>query len=49
MRNRALGRVLVLIAFDDPIGTCTVAKLVLVIPALAIGCFLCRHRVAAIA
>jgi L-asparagine permease len=44
-----LAGVLVLIAFDYPIGTYTVASLALVIPALVIGWYLCRDRVAAVA
>jgi L-asparagine permease len=44
-----LAGVLVLIGFDYPIGTYTVASLTIIIPALIGGWFLCRDRVAAIA
>ena len=41
--------VLVLMAFDYPVGTWTVASLVVIIPLLMLGWFLCRHRILAIA
>ncbi|MGZ4725635.1 MAG: amino acid permease [Ilumatobacteraceae bacterium] len=41
--------VLVLMAFDPPIGTWTVATLVVIIPALAIGWFAVRSRVLEVA
>jgi L-asparagine permease len=41
--------VLVLMAFDPPIGTWTVASLVVIIPALVIGWFAVRSRVLAVA
>jgi L-asparagine permease len=41
--------VLVLMAFDPPIGTWTVATLIVIIPALIIGWYLVRGRVLAIA
>ena len=41
--------VLVLTGFDYPIGTYTIASLVLIGPALVIGWFLCRDRVRAAA
>ncbi len=44
-----LAGVLVLMAFDKPVGTWTVATLVLIIPALIIGWFVARGRVYAIA
>ena len=44
-----LAGVLVLMAFDPPIGTWTVASLVLIIPALVIGWFAVRSRVLAVA
>ena len=40
-----LGGVLVLMLFDFPVGTYTVAALVIFIPALAIGWFAVRKRV----
>ncbi|RMI28052.1 amino acid permease [Nocardia stercoris] len=42
-----LGIVLVLMAFDHPVGTWTVASLVVLVPALVGGWFAVRHRVAA--
>lgn len=44
-----LAGVLVLMAFDKPVGTWTVATLVLIIPALIIGWFVARGRVYEIA
>ncbi|MHA7661507.1 amino acid permease [Mycolicibacterium sp. HS_4_1] len=44
-----LAGVLVLMAFDKPVGTWTVATLLLIIPALIIGWFVARGRVYAIA
>ena len=44
-----LAVVLVLTAFDYPVGTWTVASLVVIIPALIIGWFAARRRVLAIA
>jgi L-asparagine permease len=44
-----LAAVLVLMAFDPPIGTWTVASLVLIIPALVVGWFAVRSRVLAVA
>ena len=41
--------VLVLMAFDPPIGTWTVASLVVIIPALVVGWFAVRSRVLAVA
>lgn len=41
-----LAGVLVLMAFDTPVGTWTVASLVVIIPALIIGWFLARDRIA---
>jgi L-asparagine permease len=41
--------VLVLMAFDPPIGTWTVATLVVIIPALVVGWFAVRSRVMAVA
>ena len=41
--------VLVLMAFDPPIGTWTVATLVLIIPALVVGWFAVRGRVLEVA
>ena len=41
--------VLVLMAFNRPIGTWTMASLVVLIPALAIGWLFVRKRVAAVA
>ncbi|WP_330255852.1 amino acid permease [Nocardia sp. NBC_00565] len=41
--------VVVLMAFDHPIGSWTVATLVVIVPALIIGWFLVRNRVMAIA
>jgi len=37
--------VLVLMAFDSPVGTWTIASLVIVVPALMLGWRLCRDRV----
>ncbi|MUL63362.1 L-asparagine permease [Mycobacterium sp. CBMA 234] len=44
-----LGTVLVLMAFDKPVGTWTVATLVLIIPALILGWYAARGRVLEIA
>ncbi|GAA2015494.1 amino acid permease [Nakamurella flavida] len=44
-----LGAVLVLIAFDYPIGTYTIASLVIIVPLLVFGWFRCRDRITAIA
>ncbi|XAS67267.1 amino acid permease [Micrococcaceae bacterium Sec5.7] len=44
-----LAAVLVLMAFDSPVGTWTVASLVLVIPALMFGWYRCRDRILEIA
>ncbi|WP_067889893.1 amino acid permease [Nocardia vaccinii] len=44
-----LAAVLVLTAFDYPVGTWTVASLVIIVPALVIGWFAARKRVLAIA
>ncbi|WP_219729669.1 amino acid permease [Pseudarthrobacter sp. NBSH8] len=41
--------VLILMAFDSPVGTWTIASLVIVIPALMLGWRLCRERVLEIA
>lgn len=41
--------VLVLMAFDWPVGTLTISSLVVIIPALVAGWFLCRKRIFAIA
>ena len=41
--------VLVLVAFDYPLGTLTVASMALVIPILIVGWFMVRKRVRAIA
>ncbi|WP_447644036.1 amino acid permease [Nocardioides zeae] len=41
--------VVVLMAFDDPIGTWTVASIGLIGPALVVGWFRCRGRIAALA
>ena len=41
--------VLVLMAFDWPVGTLTISSLVIIIPALIGGWFLCRDRIFAIA
>lgn len=40
-----LAAVLVLMAFDSPVGTWTIASLVVVIPALMLGWRLCRERI----
>lgn len=40
-----LAAVLVMMAFDSPAGTWTVASLVVIIPALMLGWYLCRDRV----
>ncbi len=39
--------VLVLMAFDAPVGTATIASLVVIVPLLIMGWFSCRHRIAA--
>ena len=44
-----LAAVLVLMALDHPIGTWTVATLVVIVPALIGGWFLVRERVLAVA
>jgi L-asparagine permease len=44
-----LAAVLVLIAFDYPVGTWTVASLVVIVPLLVLGWYRCRHRISAIA
>ncbi|MEU6558362.1 amino acid permease [Nocardia nova] len=44
-----LAAMLVLMAFDHPVGTWTVASLVILIPALIIGWFAARSRVMAVA
>ncbi|MFI6866342.1 amino acid permease [Nocardia sp. NPDC050406] len=44
-----LAGVLVLMAFDYPVGTWTVASLAIIVPALAIGWFFAKKRVLAIA
>jgi L-asparagine permease len=41
--------VLVIMAFDYPIGTYTIGTLVIIIPALIGGWYLVRHRVMTIA
>jgi L-asparagine permease len=41
--------VVVLMAFDPPIGTWTVASLILIIPALIVGWYAVRGRVLAVA
>jgi len=40
-----LAAVLVLMAFDSPVGTWTIASLVVVVPALMLGWRLCRDRI----
>ena len=40
---------LVLIAFDYPVGTYTIGSLVIIVPLLVLGWFLCRARITAIA
>ena len=44
-----LAGVLVLIAFDYPVGTWTVGSLVIIVPLLVLGWFLCRDRIIEIA
>jgi len=44
-----LGSVLVLMAFDYPVGTWTVGSLLVIIPALIVGWYSVRHRVLEIA
>ncbi|KLO26440.1 amino acid permease [Mycobacterium haemophilum] len=44
-----LAAILVLMAFDKPIGTWTVASLVVIVPALIAGWYLVRQRVMAVA
>ena len=44
-----LAAVLVMMAFDSPAGTWTVASLVVIVPALMLGWYLCRDRVLDIA
>ena len=44
-----LAGVLVLIAFDYPVGTWTIGSLVVIVPLLVLGWFLCRGRITAIA
>jgi L-asparagine permease len=41
--------VLVLMAFDSPVGTWTIASLAVIIPLLMLGWRLCRHRILEIA
>lgn len=41
--------VLVLMAFDSPVGTWTVASLILIIPLLVLGWYRCRDRIRAVA
>ena len=41
--------VLVLMAFDSPVGTWTVASLIIIIPLLVFGWYRCRDRIHAIA
>ena len=41
--------VLVLMAFDSPVGTWTIASLVVIVPLLMLGWRLCRHRILEIA
>ena len=41
--------VLVLMAFDYPVGTWTIASLAVIIPLLMLGWRLCRHRILEIA
>jgi L-asparagine permease len=41
--------VLVLIGLDFPVGTWTLGSLVIIVPLLVAGWFLCRHRIAAAA
>ncbi len=41
--------ILVLMGFDAPIGTWTVASLVVIVPALVVGWYVVRHRVMAVA
>jgi L-asparagine permease len=41
--------VLVLIGFDYPVGTYTIGSLVIIVPLLVLGWFLCRDRITAIA
>lgn len=40
--------VVVLMAFDEPVGTWTVASILLIAPTLVVGWFCCRGRIAAI-
>jgi L-asparagine permease len=44
-----LAGVLVLIGFDYPVGTFTVGSLVIIVPLLVLGWFVCRGRITAIA
>ncbi|WP_418907551.1 amino acid permease [Glutamicibacter endophyticus] len=44
-----LAAVLVLMAFDNPVGTWTVASLVIIVPLLIVGWYLCRGRITQIA
>jgi L-asparagine permease len=44
-----LAGVFVLIGFDYPVGTFTIGSLVIIVPLLVLGWFLCRGRIAAIA
>ena len=41
--------VLILMAFDNPVGTWTIGSLVVIIPALIVGWYACRGRINAIA
>ncbi len=38
-----------MMAFDNPVGTWTIASLAIIIPLLVIGWFLCRDRINEIA
>ena len=44
-----LAGVLALIAFDYPVGSWTVGSLVIIVPLLVLGRFLCRDRIIEIA
>ncbi|MCW4465545.1 amino acid permease [Glutamicibacter sp. MNS18] len=41
--------VLVMMAFDNPVGTWTIASLVIIVPLLVLGWYLCRERINEIA
>ncbi len=45
----ALVLIVVLMAFDNPVGTWTVAGLLVIIPILIAGWYVCRGRINAIA